>query len=234
MDGAAAELSKIVREGPFTDIFLALQARNVFQVLGQHADRVNSSSFAPAFGMFQSQASDAFILAITRLLEREREHYPLQSVHGALCFLARNAAKIPVSEPVFLEQSMQRMGYAEIPSSDLERQTHAVVEILISRLPHHSENRALEVLKTLRDKRIAHPERVKVESLPATTWQDAESLLKIPTEALAILGGYTSDAYVDSTGRLLMETDAKVASIATVRLMREVGIVSESSAQSGR
>ena len=37
MDGAAAELSKIVREGPFTDIFLALQARNVFQVLGRMA-----------------------------------------------------------------------------------------------------------------------------------------------------------------------------------------------------
>jgi hypothetical protein len=55
MDGVAAELSKIVRDGTFTDILLALQALNIVQLLGQHSDRINGYSFAFAFGMFRSK-----------------------------------------------------------------------------------------------------------------------------------------------------------------------------------
>jgi hypothetical protein len=221
------ELQRIVRAGPFNDLFLALQARHLFQVIGEHADRINRSSFAPVFATYQLYALDEFVLATTRLLERESGRYELQSVHGALRFLAGNAAAIPLKQPAILQQSMERLGaWADrIGPLTGERQAVAVAELLIERLPHHSENKALDALKSLRDKRIAHPERVDADSLPATTWPDADALLRIPTEALAVLGAYVSDGHVDVAGRLLMESDAGRAAFATLRSLRQLGIV---------
>jgi hypothetical protein len=221
---AASEMLQIVQEGPFTDIFLALQARHLVQAIGEHADGINTSSFKPLFAAVQSHAADCFILAVTRLLEREGSRYPLQSVQGALLYLRAHATQLPLREPVFLEQSMDRLGYwPQLEALHGAQLTEAVVDALLGRLPHLAENNALNALKTLRDKRIAHPERVRVESLPATTWEDADTLLKIPIEALAVLGGYFSTAYVDNQGRLLTDTDSQVAANAMRRLVRGIG-----------
>jgi hypothetical protein len=217
---------RIVREGPFADIFLALQAQHLFQAIGEHAPQVESSTYQPAFATFQTYASESFVLAVTRLLEPASQRHPLQSMPGVLAFLEQHADQIPVREPIFLQQSMERLGewqrLASITGPDL---TRAAVDVLLGKMPRHQDSQALDALKTLRDKRIAHPERVAVESLPSTTWESALSLLNIPTEALAVCGAHTSEAYVDSEGRLFIVNDPKRAGFATVRALRELGVI---------
>lgn len=224
---ARNELLTMVNEGPFADIFLALQARHIFVAIGEHAERINASSFQPVFATLQTYASDGFVLAITRLLEREKSGFPLQSAHGVLKFLKAHASEIPLMQPALLRQAIERLGYQSDAFGEGESQTAAVVDALLGRLPRASENTALDTLKTLRDKRIAHPERRKAESLPATTWENAEALLKIPIEALAVCGAYLSIAFVDSEGRLTTNSDAQTAAIAMRRLLRQSGIVGE-------
>ena len=107
---ARNKLSTMVNDGPFADIFLALQARHIFVAIGEHAERINASSFQPVFATLQTYASDSFVLAITRLLEREKR-FPLQSVHGVLEFLKAHASEISLKQPVFLQQAMERLGY---------------------------------------------------------------------------------------------------------------------------
>jgi hypothetical protein len=169
--------------------FFALQARHIFVTIGEHAERINASSFQPVFATFQAYASE-----------------------------------IPLREPVFLEQALARLGCRLDAFGEASR-TADVVDLLLRRLPHYSENAALNALRTLREKRIAHPERLEANSLPTTTWENAETLLKIPIEALAVCGAYLSYAYVDDQGRLFMDTDVRTAATATRRLLRETGIV---------
>jgi len=218
---AADAFLTMVHDGPFADIFRALQAKEIFATIGEHAGKINASSFQPVFATLQSYASDSFVLAVTRLLDRERNQYQLQSTHGVLKFLKAHIEEIPLKEPVFVRQAGMRLGYR---IDSFEENPTAIVDVLMDRLPHPDENLALNQLKALRDKRIAHPERISAESLPAPTWESAMTLLKIPTEALAVSGAYTSTGFVDNQGRLLIDSDAKRAAFATLRLLREIDI----------
>jgi hypothetical protein len=168
----------------------------------------------------QAYASAEFVLAVTRLLERQRGPYELHSVHGVLMFLSENAQEIPVQQTRWIQQSMERLGmWGCVPHEPGVGQTRAVVEALLSRLPHHTNSGPLKSLKDLRDKRIAHPERATPEALPTTSWAEALKLLEIPVEALGVCGAYTSTAYVDHKGRFMMDADAARAGIATRRLL---------------
>ena len=165
-------------------------------------------------------ASAEFVLAVTRLLERQGKQYELHSVHGVLMFLNDNAQDITVQQPYWIQQSMERLGmWTRVPHEPGVGQTHAVVDALLSRLPDHNNSEALKALKELRDKRIAHPERATPEGIPTTTWAEALKLLEIPVVALGVCGAYTSTAYVDDQGRFMMDADAARAGNATRRLL---------------
>jgi hypothetical protein len=213
------ELTWLVTDGISTDIYLAFEAHGIFRTIGERASLADSSTYRPMLVAFQAYASAEFVLAVTRLLERQRT-YELHSVHGVLMFLSDNARDIPVREPLWIQQSMERIGmWGRVPHEPGPAQTRAVVEALVSQLPHYTNSEALKALKDLRDKRIAHPERARPEGLPATSWAEALKLLDIPVEALGVCGAYMSVAYVDDNGRYSMNMDAACAGSAIRRLL---------------
>jgi hypothetical protein len=227
---AVIELNRLVIEGISTDIYLALEAHGIFRTIGERIPAANASTYQPMLVALQAYASAEFVLAVTRLLERQRS-YELHSVHGVLTFLRDNAQDIPVQQPIFIEQSMQRLGvWDSIPAEAGIEQTCAVVEALVLMLPHYAESASLNALKSLRDKRIAHPERSKPTGLPTTSWEEALKLLEVPREALAVCGAYTNVAYVDSTGRLMTDGDAARAGAATRRIL-ELSVLPSSPAR---
>lgn len=214
------ELKRLVFDGISTDIFLAHEAHGIFRTIGERTPNATASTYQPMLVALQSYASAEFVLAVTRLLERQGQRYELHSVHGVLMFLTDNASEIPVQEPQWLQQSMERLSlWRCLPHEPGPEQTRAVVDALVSRLPHHTNNDALKALKDLRDKRIAHPERATPEGITTTTWEKALKLLEIPLEALAVCGAYISTAYVDGSGEYMIHTDAARAGNATRRLL---------------
>ena len=216
----AQELVRLVSDGISTDIYLAHEAHGIFRTIGERAPSATASTYQPMLVALQAYASAEFVLAVTRLLERERGKYELHSVHGVLMFLRDNAQVIRARQPLWIQQSMRRLGaWNEVPHEPGREQTRAVVDALLSRLPHHTNNAALNALKELRDKRIAHPERAKPEGLPTTSWSEALKLLDMPLEALGVCGAYTSTAYVDDNGKYMMDADAARAGSATRRLL---------------
>lgn len=217
---AVLELSTLVADGVSADIYLAMEAHGIFRTIGERVAEADASTFQPMLVALQAYASGEFVLAVTRLLERQGQNYELHSVHGVLMHLRNNADRIPLIQPIFVQQSMVRLGvWGAMSHEPGVAQTQAVVDALIARLPHHTNNEALKALKALRDKRIAHPERGRAEALPTTTWPEALKLLEIPVEALAVCGAYTNVAYVDDRGRYLMNVDAARAGVATRRVL---------------
>lgn len=212
----------MVSDGVSTDIYLAHEAHGIFRTIGERTKLADHSKYQPMLLALQAYSSAEFVLAVTRLLERQGERYELHSVHGVLRFLSDNAGDLPLLEPLWIQQSMERLGlWEKVPHEPGAAQTRAVVEALVSELPHHTNNEALKALKDLRDKRIAHPEKPIPEGMSTTTWDEALKLLKIPTEALGVCGAFTSTAYVDDKGRYMMDSDAARAGSATRRLLED-------------
>ncbi len=215
----AKELNRLVSDGISTDIYLAHEAHGIFRAIGERVPSANASTYQHMLVALQAYASGEFVLALTRLLERQGA-YELHSVHGVLMFLRDNAQDIPVREPHWIEQSMERLGMWEhVPHEPGLEQTRAVIDALLEKLPHHTNSGPLKALKDLRDKRIAHPERATPEGLPTTSWAEALKLLEIPVEALGVCGAFTSTAYIDDKGRFMMDADAARAGNATRRLL---------------
>jgi hypothetical protein len=215
------ELKSMVSTGPASDIFKAEQALNLSAAVGESADAVNASTFSQLFSTVQAYATEQFVLAVNRLLEPQKR-YSLLSLPGVLAFFGEHAADLTLEQPTFLEQAMDRLGLwtDEIRAATGPDQTRAVVSALQSQLPPANQNAALDALKTLRDKRIAHPEKVAAEAIPRTTWDEAEKLLVMPRQAVAVCGAYYSMAYTDNDGRYFMTTDADTAGYAMRRLFK--------------
>jgi hypothetical protein len=220
------ELKSMVTTGPASDIYKAEQALKLSAVVGESADAVNVSTFSHLFSTVQGYATEQFVLAINRLLEPQKR-YALLSLPGVLAFLGEHAADLPLEQPTFLEQAMKRQGLwsDEIRSATGPDQTKAVADALQSKLPVATQNAALNALKALRDKRIAHPENISAEAIPRTTWEEAEKLLVMPRQAVSVCGAYFSMAYTDNEGRYFMTTDAGTAGYAMRRLFKELGII---------
>jgi hypothetical protein len=214
------ELDRLVREGISTDFYLAYEAYGIFRTIGERTPSANASTYRAMLVALQSYASAEFVLAITRLLERQGERYELHSVHGVLMFLKDKAREIPVQQALWVQQSMERLGvWDRVPHESGPKQTRAVVDAVVAKLPHHTNDSALKALKDLRDKRIAHPERATPEGLQTTTWDKALKLLDVPLEALGICSAFTSTAYVDDSGQLMTAADAASAGNATRRFL---------------
>jgi hypothetical protein len=215
----AQELDRLVTDGISTDIYLAHEAHGIFRAIGERVPSADASTYQHMLVALQAYASAEFVLAVTRLLERQGT-YELHSVHGVLMFLRDNAQGIPVQEPYWIQQSMERLGMWErVPHEPGLEQTRAVIDSLLAKLPHHTNSEPLKALKDQRDKRITHPERATPAGLPTTSWKKALKLLEIPVEALGVCGAFTSTAYVDHKGRFMMDADAARAGNATRRLL---------------
>ena len=167
----AQELKRLVSDGISTDIYLAHEAHGIFRAIGERAPSASASTYQPMLVALQTYSSAEFVLAITRLLERQRGTYELHSVHGVLMFLGDNAQSIPVQQPHWIQQSMERLDmWDRVPHEPGIGQTRAVIDALLSKLPHHTNSKPLRALKDLRYKRLAHPERATAEPFPTTSW----------------------------------------------------------------
>ena len=106
--------------------------------------------------------------------------------------------------------------------------TVVAMSALRSKMPTPDSNPALNALKALRDKRLAHPEHIEAEAIPKTAWEPAEKLIETAQSMMAVLGCITSTIYSDNDGEYFMSTDAQRASMATRRLLVKLGIAKPS------
>lgn len=86
-------------------------------------------------------------------------------------------------------------------------------------------SQALDSVKNIRDKRIAHDENVAVERLPRVTWLELNKLLDYAKSFIGAIGwGYLSTAYVYNDGSYALSCDAQRTSSAMRRLLKRAEI----------
>ncbi|HEX7082458.1 MAG TPA: hypothetical protein VF329_15725 [Gammaproteobacteria bacterium] len=221
---AENDLATMLQEGPVADLLRAEEALQVATTIGSHADAVNASNFRAILISLQSYSVEQFVLAVTRLYDRPHPHYSLRSLPAVLEFVRTNAGALQIRQPTWVERGVARLGITISANGDQEHTTIAVADELIKVLPTPKNNAALNALKALRDKRLAHPENIEAEQIPRTTWEPAEALLEPPKQIVGILGSYTSTAYVDDEGAYLLSLDAQRASTSLRRLLREIRV----------
>jgi hypothetical protein len=109
--------------------------------------------------------------------------------------------------------------------------TERTVKALYGFLPPDEEGSALHKLRLLRNKRLAHPEHIDLESIPKAKWDDADQLVTLGQNLVTALGAFTSTAYMDDRGDYLLSSDAQRVATSWRRLLKHPGVLGDAKAQ---
>lgn len=214
------------------NIFLADQSYYLLKTSGEFADSINSANFGNLFGFLQSICSDKFILSVTKIFEKENPRYPTYSIPVVIDLLEKHFDVLNICQrPNFLrvlkENGLSDNTLVELSDSALKCK---VINHFKSTLPDISKkdncalSQALDSVKTIRDKRIAHDEKVEITNLPEVTWVELNNLLSYAKNFIGAIGwGYLGHAY-EINGEYILSRDAKCTSSAIRRLLKNAGI----------
>ena len=208
------------------EVLAADRARVIYDTISSYADRLNRHAFADAMAFLQGTSLTTYVLELTKLFEPRHQRYEIISVATALDLIRENRESLEIVERPYtvrllrqFEPTLTLSGSA----SSLEI-TDAFVTSTGNRLPRadggdHELSLTLKALKTLRDKQLAHPERIDPGALPQTTWAETESLLGFVKRFLGIAGwAYLSLAYEFEGGDYVLSRDAQRSGRSLARL----------------
>lgn len=123
-----------------------------------------------------------------------------------------------------LEQKLARWGVEECLKTKSDQEvTEIVVEQIQKRLSVGDTNGALKRLKTLRNKRIAHPESIDETELPQILWKEIEKLLEVAKKVVGIIGNnYCGVCYEWEEGDYILSHEASLIANALSRLLKKI------------
>ena len=227
-------LDRLISAGPVVDIFRAERGYALVKCIGENADAINKSrqNFGELFATVQTHAQEETLLAVARLYDSTSKRYPTRSIRALLEFLQRHASDLPsMSQKPTLRTELAKVGMpadrveslTSAPDADATRQ---LVAFFQERLAMADVVRSVQLLKTTRDKRIAHNEDTEpTRALDAPTWDNVLQLLALAKDIVGIVGwAYLSRAYTHEGGYSL-SADSQRPALAMLRLLRKLDIV---------
>jgi hypothetical protein len=229
------ELDALVGKGLVADIFRAERAFALLRAIGTNATTVNSKeigNYGELFGTFQNALVSECALSTARLFDKPSPRFPTRCVKYVLDFLRDHADKMPpLEEEHQLTQTLKAAGLdglVDAMQKGPKEFTLAVVDHFEGILTSKVTADALEALKKLRDKVIAHNEHV--EGIAGPSWSALNDLLGHAKLLVGILGWAWLKTAFDVNGEFLTTSDARRPSLAFERLL---GTVYPQSAQEG-
>lgn len=231
------ELEDIISNGIVPDIFEAEQALALESLIGINAAAINEQKFGSLFGSLQVILAKCFILAVTRLYEKYEKpnpKYRIRSIPEALKVLEKYAKEFGIKRKAIVIGKLEESGY---DVGQLQKMSD--VDLTLKIVKHFSENlsqsliseagmpRALNALKTIRDKAIAHREAIEVSGLKIPSYAKIDQLIDLAIKFVIIVGnGYLGINY-EVDGRYFHTSEAKRASRSLRRLLVKAGVLQD-------
>lgn len=226
-------LEDIITEGVAIDLYHVLESISLEEFVGREAGRINAATFGAFFGSLQLILGRFLVLQTARIFERPSSKYVTRSIPSAISVLRENSERLIIEQRPALVRSLSRLGAR---GADLERLrdpelTRFSACFFGDRLSDsHAEGienaAALDRVITVRDKWVAHPESIRVEDLPRSTFADIDRLSEFAMKFVGAIGlGYVNSVYEDSEGKYLMMSDARRSTVCLKRLLAKAEVI---------
>lgn len=220
MSSASTEhLKRMVSSGVVEFIFEAEQSISLIKACGSSHDFLRKHIFGELFGTIQALAITQFVLSVTKIYEKPHKHYQNLSLPSVLEYVQQNADQLNLLDPqlVFRKWKQLKITTEKFDVGDVQAKTNReIVSCLQKMIPNVESDKALQALKTLRDKKIAHPEDIDLATIEKTTWEQAEMLLVLCRYIVGIIG----DAYLNIPYCFLVKSDHHIQRYTTLTTMQ--------------
>jgi hypothetical protein len=223
-----SQLADVINNGLVPDIFKMERAHDLLMAIGENAAVLNSKeagNFGELFGAFQIALETEAILAVSRVYDKPAKRYPTRCIQRALDLLEQHSKEMPeIVEMHNTKLACQFMGEENAVLVALgqgrEKFISSLVQYYRELLASDEVTAQIELLKNIRDKRLAHNE--SAEPL-GPTWGALKSLISHAQNFVGILGwAFFGTIYVHE-GKYFLSDDAKRPSLALARLSKQLG-----------
>ena len=226
---ALNELKDIVVEGLVSDIFKMERAYHILSVIGSNVDQLNDralGNFGELFGAFQGSLEVDAVLAVARVYDSPSKQYPTRCLRRALSLMEDRVAELPeIAERYNTKLSLAFLGEnsSVVGSVDLGRNAFVARFVPAFReiLDSEAVSKAVDSLKYVRDKRIAHNEAAEPHG---PTWEALKSLINHAQNFVGVVGwAFFNTVYVHD-GAYFLSDDAQRPSRALRRLVERIRV----------
>lgn len=220
------ELRDIIQTGLSEDLFYLEEAMSLEDFISEHSEAINTATFGAFFGCLQVILGRYIILQTAKLFDYPCKKFKKRSIYTAICTLNIYKDQLKIEQPIILERKAKEYGLGiEISGSVSNPQlTTALAAYFENQLgSEKNQNRlyfAVENIKTLRNKKIAHPEMISDAELPPTTFGDIKLIIDFAKQFVATIGiAYLSIIYDDDSGDYFLTSDAQRAKRCLKRIL---------------
>ncbi len=226
-DSANSRLDSIVCRGVAGDVYDALHAQQLLEELDGYVAAINATGVGKIFfANLQFILERTLCLSISRLYEDHSNRNPGRSVPAAIEFIRSHAAELRIVNRQPLIQYLTTVGDSEatLRNQPDEQLSLIVLEYLSKGLPkadsasNRTLDQALAKVKKVRDKTIAHNERIERASLTVPAWQHLVELIELAQRFAALV----ASAYLNVHHNI--ERDANKSSKSLRRLLERAGL----------
>ncbi len=220
-------LDEIVCGGAADDVYLADQARLMLEELDGFVERINRTGIGKQFvANLQGILQRELILSLCRLYEPYSARNPGRSLPAATHHLTTHAAEIRVPNRSSLMEYLVGVGESRqaLDQFSDERLSLTLAGHLDSHMPRADPSssrpldRALDQLKKVRDRAIAHHDQVSQASLLVPGWLHLVDLIRSARETVTLV------AHVYVSVGFNLPSDASVAAGSLRRLLNLAGL----------
>lgn len=226
-DSANSQLDSIVCRGVAGDVYDALHAQQLLEELDGYVAAINATGVGKIFfANLQFILKRNLCLSISRLYEGSSPRNPGRSVPAAIEFIRSHAAQLRIVNRQLLIEYLTTAGESEVTLRNQpdEQLSLIVVRYLRGGLPkadtgsNQPLDQALTKIKKVRDKAIAHNERIDRASLTVPAWQTLAELIEFARRFVELV----ATAYLNVHHNI--ERDANKSSMSLRRLLEKAGL----------
>lgn len=189
------ELRDILHKGVLSELTKAEQSYRLANAIGEYVDDIYKIRLEQIFLFVQPLLIDSYILNLSRLYEEPKKKYKIRSIRTALNFIKKN-----LNDDYIQERSKTIMKIKIcIPNYIPEKDTN-LTEFLCNWAADtiNKKEACLNKIRTIRDKVIAHPEKIDYRQLPDLVFDETKDLIEFAKNFSIIAGCiYISFMYWD-------------------------------------
>ncbi len=224
------KLKDSIENGLVVEIHRAEQAYFLLKAIGNHVsaiDALENGKFIGFFYTIQMALQTEAILAMSRLYDKANQRFPTRCIYQLLHMVESESSNLPlIYKRDFreLEIQLQSLNIREKTTrllyTDQKKFAEELSEHFKNRLKKRSVLQTLEKLKTIRDKRFSHNE--KVFRLKAPSYNKLEKLLDNAKEIVGAIGWLYLDTAYTNNGKYFLSSDTELHCMAMDSLIEKL------------
>lgn len=222
-------LDDLIVNGICEDIYKAETAYLMFEVIAEHATKINQRSngnYGLVFGTVQRSLQTELVMALGRVFDKRDDRNSTRCLDELLHQIVNHKERpLNIEQPYQLEKLLEHKNAPQSLLDCIKNKPSEFPNLLSCYIDNEIKNTEtrdkIRNIRNIRNKRFAHNDVVFGDSF-IPDWESIESILELAKFAVASIGAAYLSTIYQVEGTFFLTEDAKKPSLGMERLLKQI------------